>query len=162
NYDETTEEPTVLPSPFPNLLVNGSAGIAVGMATNVPPHNLREVVDGCIWLIENTYLAASEGEAGGSTPGQISRGEKIRHLISLIPGPDFPTGGYIVGRSGIVQAYTTGRGSVLMRARSSIETSKKGDKVSIVFTEIPYQVNKAKLIERIAELVREKTIEGIS
>jgi DNA gyrase subunit A len=155
NYDETTEEPSVLPAPFPNLLVNGSAGIAVGMATNIPPHNLREVVDGCIWLIENTHLRESEEPA-------LTRGEKIKQLIRLIPGPDFPTGGYIVGRGGSVQAFTTGRGAVLMRARTSIETSKKGDKVSIVVTEIPYQVNKAKLIERIADLVREKTIEGIS
>jgi DNA gyrase subunit A len=159
NYDETTEEPTVLPAPFPNLLVNGSAGIAVGMATNVPPHNLREVIDGCIWLIENTHLRPA-GPDDENAP--VSRGEKLRELIRLIPGPDFPTGGYIVGRGGLVQASTTGRGSVLMRARSSIETNKKGDRISIVFTEIPYQVNKAKLIERIADLVREKTIEGIS
>jgi DNA gyrase subunit A len=153
NYDETTEEPTVLPAPFPNLLVNGSAGIAVGMATNVPPHNLAEVIDGCIWVIDHTHLAPPETV--------ISRGEKVKQLIRLIPGPDFPTGGFIVGRGGLVQAYMTGRGSILMRARSSIETNKKGDKVSIVFTEIPYQINKAKLIERIADLVREKTIEGI-
>jgi DNA gyrase subunit A len=154
NYDETTEEPTVLPAPFPNLLVNGSAGIAVGMATNVPPHNLREVIDGCVWFIENTHLKQDEEP--------ISRTEKLRQLIRLIPGPDFPTGGYIVGRAGAVQAFTTGRGSIMMRARSTIETNKKGDRTSIVFTEIPYQVNKAKLIERIADLVREKTIEGIS
>src|SRR5947199_6439987 len=150
NYDETTEEPTVLPAPFPNLLVNGSAGIAVGMATNVPPHNLGEVVDGCIWLIEKTHLADSEEAAA------LSRGEKLKQLIRLIPGPDFPTAGYIIGRNGIVQAHTTGRGSVLMRARSIIETNRKGDRVSIVFTEIPYQVNKKNLLERIAELVREK------
>src|SRR6266481_1784092 len=155
NYDETTEEPTVLPAPFPNLLVNGSAGIAVGMATNVPPHNLREVIDGCIWLIENTHLRQQDEEP-------ISRTEKLRHLIRLIPGPDFPTGGYIVGRAGAVQAFTTGRGSIMMRARSTTETNKKGDRVSLVITEIPYQVNKAKLIERIADLVRAKTIEGIS
>jgi DNA gyrase subunit A len=155
NYDETTEEPTVLPAPFPNLLVNGSAGIAVGMATNVPPHNLREVVDGCIWLIANTHLRPADQPS-------TTRAEKIKQLITLIPGPDFPTGGYIVGRVGAVQAFTTGRGAVLMRARTSIETAKKGDKISIVVTEIPYQVNKAKLIERIADLVREKTIEGIS
>jgi DNA gyrase subunit A len=154
NYDETTEEPTVLPAPFPNLLVNGSAGIAVGMATNVPPHNLREVIDGCIWLIQNTHLKESDEV--------VTRNDKIKNLISLIPGPDFPTAGYIVGRAGIVQAYTTGRGAIMMRARSVIETNKKGDRTSIVFTEIPYQVNKAKLIERIADLVREKTIEGIS
>ena len=125
NYDETTEEPTVLPTPFPNLLVNGSAGIAVGMATNVPPHNLTEVIDGCIWVIEHTYLA----EAAAAP---LTRADKLRQLIKLIPGPDFPTGGFIVGRGGILQAYTTGRGSVLMRARSSIETAKKGDKTSIV------------------------------
>jgi DNA gyrase subunit A len=154
NYDETTEEPTVLPAPFPNLLVNGSAGIAVGMATNVPPHNLGEVIDACVWVIEHTHLAAPDEV--------ISRGEKIKQLVRMIPGPDFPTGGFIVGRGGIIQAYTTGRGSILMRARSAIETNKKGDKVSIVVTEIPYQVNKAKLIERIAELVRDKTIEGIN
>jgi DNA gyrase subunit A len=152
NYDETTEEPTVLPTPFPNLLVNGSAGIAVGMATNVPPHNLREVVDGCIWLIENTHF----------TEEHLNRAEKLRNLIRLIPAPDFPTAGLIVGRQGAIQAYTTGRGSILMRAKSQIETNRKGDKQSIVVTEIPYQVNKAKLIERIAELVREKEIEGIS
>src|SRR5437773_2681293 len=156
NYDETTEEPTVLPAPFPNLLVNGSAGIAVGMATNVPPHNLREVVDGCVWLIEHTQLADPEEAAS------LSRGEKLKQLIRLVPGPDFPTAGYIIGRGGIIQAYTTGRGSVLMRARSVIETNKKGDKISIVFTEIPYQVNKKNLIERIADLVREETIEGMS
>jgi DNA gyrase subunit A len=155
NYDETTEEPTVLPAPFPNLLVNGSAGIAVGMATNVPPHNLREVIDGCIWLIENTHLKADKDAV-------VTRNDKIKSLLNLIPGPDFPTAGYIVGRAGIVQAYTTGRGAIMMRARSLIETNKKGDRTSIVFTEIPYQVNKAKLIERIADLVREKTIEGIS
>jgi DNA gyrase subunit A len=154
NYDETTEEPTVLPTPFPNLLVNGSAGIAVGMATNVPPHNLREVIDGCVWLIENTYFA---------DPGvRVSTADKLRNLIRLIPAPDFPTAGQIVGRQGAVQAYTTGRGSILMRAKSDVETNKKGDRQAIIVTEIPYQVNKAKLIERIAELVREKTIEGIS
>src|SRR5215475_5884600 len=154
NYDETTDEPTVLPAPFPNLLVNGSADIAVGMATNVPPHNLREVIDGCIWLIQNTHLKESDEV--------VTRNDKIKTLLNIIPGPDFPTAGYIVGRGGIVQAYTTGRGAILMRARSVTETNKKGDRISIVFTEIPYQVNKAKLIERIADLVREKTIEGIS
>jgi DNA gyrase subunit A len=151
NYDETTEEPTVLPAPFPNLLVNGSAGIAVGMATNVPPHNLREVIDGVIWIIE-----ASQAET------EPTVAEKQRKLIDLIPGPDFPTGGYILGRQGIHQAYLTGRGAVVMRAKAEIETSKKGDRQSIVIDEIPYQVNKARLIERIADLVREKTIEGIS
>jgi DNA gyrase subunit A len=160
NYDETTEEPTVLPAPFPNLLVNGAAGIAVGMATNVPPHNLGEVIDGCIWLIENTYLREPGDADGDEAP--LSRGEKLKQLIRLIPGPDFPTAGFIIGRGGIAQAYSTGRGSILMRARSVIETNKKGDKVSIVVTEIPYQVNKKTLLERIADLVREKTIEGIS
>jgi DNA gyrase subunit A len=155
NYDETTEEPTVLPAPFPNLLVNGSAGIAVGMATNVPPHNLREVIEGCVWLIEHTQLADEETAVH-------SRAEKLRQLIRLVPGPDFPTGGFIVGRGGIAQAYSTGRGAVLMRARSTIETNRKGDRISIIVTEIPYQVSKKKLLERIAELVREKTIEGIS
>jgi DNA gyrase subunit A len=168
NYDETTEEPTVLPAPFPNLLVNGSAGIAVGMATNAPPHNLREVVDGCIWLIEQIHLGGGkeagepEAEPGEEGVRHLSRGEKIKQLIRLIPGPDFPTGGFIVGRGGIVQAFTTGRGTILMRARTAIETAKKGEKQTIVVTEIPYQVNKAKLIERIADLVREKTIEGIA
>ena len=151
NYDETTEEPSVLPSPFPNLLVNGSAGIAVGMATNIPPHNLREVIEAVIWTVESTYQ---------ETPP--SAAERQRKLLELVPGPDFPTGGYIVGRSGVQQAYLTGRGTVIMRAKAEIEVSKKGDRQSIVITEIPYQVNKARLIERIADLVRDKTIEGIS
>jgi len=151
NYDETTEEPSVLPSPFPNLLVNGSAGIAVGMATNIPPHNMREVIDAVVWTIE-----AAQSDA----PPTLS--EKQRKLLELVPGPDFPTGGYILGRQGIQQAYLTGRGSIIMRARAEIEVSKKGDRSSIVIDAIPYQVNKARLIERIAELVREKTIEGIS
>jgi len=151
NYDETTEEPTVLPAPFPNLLVNGSAGIAVGMATNIPPHNMREGIEGLIWAIESAQAEEKPTLA-----------EKQRKLLELIPGPDFPTGGYIIGRQGIHQAYLTGRGTVIMRAKAEIEISKKGDRSSIVVTAIPYQVNKAKLIERIAELVREKTIEGIS
>jgi DNA gyrase subunit A len=170
NYDETTEEPTVLPAPFPNLLVNGSAGIAVGMATNVPPHNLREVIDGCIWLVETTYLGrAPERTArqGDDAPDQdapvrLSRNDKLKQLIKLIPGPDFPTAGSIVGRAGILQAYMTGRGSIVLRAKSTTESNKKGDRIAIVITEIPYQVNKAKLIERIADLVRDKVIEGIS
>jgi DNA gyrase subunit A len=157
NYDETTEEPTVLPTPIPNLLVNGSAGIAVGMATNIPPHNLREVVDGVIWAIEQRQARGEEGE-----PAAWGADEKLRTLIGMIPGPDFPTGGYIVGRAGIEAAYRTGRGSILMRAKATTEHAKKGDKVSIVITEIPYQVNKAKLIEKIGELVQEKTIEGIA
>ncbi len=160
NYDETTEEPTVLPAPFPNLLVNGSAGIAVGMATNIPPHNLTEVIDGCIWLVENTYLR--NAEVADDTEPMLSQGDKIKNLIRLIPAPDFPTAGLIVGRQGLAQAYTTGRGSILLRARTQTETNKKGDRTSIIVTEIPYQVNKAKLIERIAELVGDKIIEGIS
>ena len=151
NFDETTEEPTVLPAPFPNLLVNGSAGIAVGMATNVPPHNMREVIDAAIWTVES-----SQSERRPSLP------EKQRRLLELVPGPDFPTGGYIVGRQGIQQAYLTGRGAIVMRAKAEVEVSRKGDRSSIVVSAIPYQVNKAKLIERIAELVRDKTIEGIS
>jgi DNA gyrase subunit A len=151
NFDETTEEPTVLPTPFPNLLVNGSTGIAVGMATNIPPHNMREVIEAVVWTIES-----AQSEAPPTTA------EKQRKLLELVSGPDFPTGGYIVGRQGIHQAYLTGRGAVVMRAKAEIEVSKKGDRSSLVVTAIPYQVNKAKLIERIAELVREKTIEGIS
>jgi DNA gyrase subunit A len=151
NYDETTEEPSVLPAPFPNLLVNGSAGIAVGMATNIPPHNMREVIDAVIWLIESTQ-----------TEEKPTLPEKQRKLLELVPGPDFPTGGYIVGRHGIQQAYLTGRGSVIMRAKAEIELSKKGDRSSIVVSAIPYQVNKKRLIEHIAELVNAKTIEGVS
>src|SRR3954469_15518021 len=151
NYDETTEEPSVLPSPFPNLLVNGSAGIAVGMATNIPPHNMGEVIEAVIWTIES-----AQSDQRPTLP------EKQRKLLELVPGPDFPTGGFIVGRQGIQQAYLTGRGTVIMRAKAEIEVSKKGDRSSIVISEIPYQVNKARLIERIAELVREKAIEGIS
>ena len=147
NYDETTEEPSVLPAPFPNLLVNGSAGIAVGMATNIPPHNLREVIDGIVWVAEHR---------------DAPREEQIRELLALVPGPDFPTGGFIVGRAGIVQAYLTGRGSITMRARTEIEEAKKGERVAIVVSEIPYQVNKSRLLEKIADLVREKVIEGIA
>jgi DNA gyrase subunit A len=147
NYDESTEEPTVLPTTFPNLLVNGSAGIAVGMATNVPPHNLREVIDGVIASIEQR--------------GQ-SRETRLKAVLKAVPGPDFPSGGFIVGRQGIFQAYTTGRGAITLRARATVEENKKGDKQAIVITEIPYQINKARLIEKIAELAREKTIEGIS
>jgi len=151
NYDETTEEPTVLPSPYPNLLVNGSAGIAVGMATNIPPHNLREVIDGIVWLAEH---AAESPDA------------KTRRLMALVSGPDFPTGGFIVGRAGIAQAYHSGRGTITMRARTTIEdaasTRKKGDRASIVVTEIPYQLNKSRLLEKIAELVRDKVVDGIA
>ncbi len=159
NFDETTHEPTVLPTPFPSLLVNGSAGIAVGMATNVPPHNLREVIEGAVWLIEQTLMPPTPGAA--PTPA-LTREQKLRGLIERIPGPDFPTGGQIVGRSGIREAYLTGRGGVQMRAKAEIEPMKKGDRSQIVITEIPYQVNKARLLERVADLVREKTIEGIS
>ncbi len=147
NYDETTEEPTVLPTTFPNLLVNGSSGIAVGMATNIPPHNMREVIDGVIAVIDQR--------------GQ-SKEARLKAVLKTIPGPDLPTGGFIVGRQGVFQAYTTGRGAITMRAKATTEESKKGDKISIVVTEIPYQVNKKRLLENIADLVREKTIEGIS
>jgi len=151
NYDETTEEPTVLPTTFPNLLVNGSSGIAVGMATNIPPHNMREVIDGVIAVIEHRAPA----ESGG-------RDTRLRAVLNAIPGPDFPSGGYIVGREGIIKAYLEGRGTITLRAKVSTEESKKGDRISIIVTEIPYQVNKARLIEKIAELAREKMIEGIS
>ncbi|WP_129125074.1 DNA gyrase subunit A [Geomonas oryzae] len=143
NYDDSLKEPLVLPSKFPNLLVNGSAGIAVGMATNIPPHNLSEVIDGIVAIIENPQLSFEE-------------------LVELIPGPDFPTGGFIYGREGIMKAYSTGRGIIQMRAKVQIETQKKTERQSIVVTEIPYQVNKARLVEKIAELVKEKKIEGIS
>jgi DNA gyrase subunit A len=165
NYDETTEEPTVLPAPIPNLLVNGSSGIAVGMATNVPPHNLGEVVDGVIYVIEEQQKARrlATGEGTLAEGDRVTtREDRLRQLFRIITGPDFPTGAIIVGRSGIVQAYREGRGSITVRSRTDVETSKKGDKQSIVVTEIPYQVNKKRLIESIAELVREKTIEGIS
>jgi DNA gyrase subunit A len=155
NFDETTTEPNVLPTAFPNLLVNGSTGIAVGMATNVPPHNLREVCNGVIWLIENYYLA-------DTATSKLSREQRLKELIKLIPGPDFPTGGIIVGRAGIHEAYVTGRGSIQVRAQAEIESSKRGERQQIVVTAVPYQVNKARMIERIAELVREKTIEGIA
>ncbi|SFJ16974.1 DNA gyrase subunit A [Phyllobacterium sp. CL33Tsu] len=142
NYDGREQEPTVLPARFPNLLVNGSGGIAVGMATNVPPHNLSEVINGCIALIDNPAIELPE-------------------LMEIIPGPDFPTGGLVLGRSGIYSAYSTGRGSILMRGRVAIE-SMRGDREAIIITEVPYQVNKAAMIEKMADLVREKRIEGIS
>ena len=147
NYDETTEEPTVLPTTFPNLLVNGSAGIAVGMATNIPPHNMREVLDGVLAVIDHR---------------KDSKDARFRAVLKAVPGPDFPSGGFIVGREGIFNAYKTGRGTITLRAKATVEESKKGDKLSIVVTEIPYQINKARLIEKIAELAREKEIEGIS
>jgi DNA gyrase subunit A len=142
NYDDSLQEPLVLPARFPNLLVNGSSGIAVGMATNIPPHNLNEIIDATILLIEN-------------------RDASLDEVMALVPGPDFPTAGYIYGRSGIRSAYKTGRGIILMRAKAAIEEISR-DREAIIVTEIPYQVNKAKLIERIAELVRDKKIDGIS
>ncbi len=142
NFDDTTTEPSVLPTRVPNLLINGSAGIAVGMATNIPPHNLSEVVDGLLMMIDNAEVT-------------------IQELMTAIKGPDFPTAGFIHGYEGIRQAYTTGRGIIQMRARATIEEGK-GDRESIVVTELPYQVNKARLLERIAELVQEKKITGIS
>ena len=155
NFDETTEEPTVLPTAFPNLLVNGSTGIAVGMATNIPPHNMREVIDAVIWLIEKTLMAPADAPT-------FTREQKLREMIRLVTGPDFPTGGLIVGRRGIQEAYVTGRGGIQVRAKAEIEQMKKGDRSQIVVTEIPFQVNKKNLLERMADLVREKTLEGIS
>ncbi|MBU3071644.1 DNA gyrase subunit A [Aestuariicella sp. G3-2] len=143
NYDGTEQMPSVLPTRVPNLLVNGSAGIAVGMATNIPPHNLREVVKGCLAYIDNEDITIDE-------------------LMEIIPGPDFPTGGIINGRAGIVQAYRTGRGRIYIRAKAEIERDDKANKETIIINEIPYQLNKARLIEKIAELVKEKKIEGIS
>ncbi|MDD2432407.1 MAG: DNA gyrase subunit A [Clostridia bacterium] len=142
NYDESMEEPAVLPSRIPTLLINGSSGIAVGMATNIPPHNLGEVIDGVITLIENPQITITE-------------------LMKIIKGPDFPTGGIIMGRSGIKKAYETGRGSIKVKATSRIEKMQNG-KMRILVTELPYQVNKARLIEKIAELVKEKRVEGIT
>ena len=167
NFDETTTEPTVFPATYPNLLVNGSTGIAVGMATNIPPHNLGEVIDGVIWMIENTLLGSgAAGEDSSPQPQAASpvytREQKLKELIRLIPGPDFPTGGSIVGKRGIHEAYLTGRGSIQVRAKTEIETTKKGDRQQIIVHEIPYQLNKTRLLERIAELVRDKALEGIS
>ncbi|WP_375613110.1 DNA gyrase subunit A [Bartonella sp. AP153HLJHH] len=142
NYDGREREPVVLPARFPNLLVNGSGGIAVGMATNIPPHNLGEVVDGCIALIDNPDITLDK-------------------IIEIIPGPDFPTGGIILGHSGVRSAYETGRGSIIMRAKVDIEEIRSG-RQAIIVSEIPYQVNKATMIEKMAELVRDKRIEGIS
>ncbi|WP_438722108.1 DNA gyrase subunit A [Bartonella rochalimae] len=142
NYDGREREPIVLPARFPNLLVNGSGGIAVGMATNIPPHNLGEVIDGCIALIDNPNITLDE-------------------IIEIIPGPDFPTGGIILGRSGVRSAYETGRGSIIMRAKVDIEEIRN-NRQAIIVSEIPYQINKATMIEKIAELVRDKRIEGIS
>ena len=142
NFDETTEEPLVLPSRVPNLIINGSSGIAVGMATNIPPHNLGEIIDGLIMLLDNSEAT-------------------VKDLMKAVKGPDFPTGGLIHGMQGIVDAYTTGRGIIKVRAKAKIEQEYRGGE-NIIITEVPYQVNKARLIEKIAELVREKKIEGIS
>ncbi len=143
NYDETESIPHVLPTRIPNLLVNGSSGIAVGMATNIPPHNLTEVVKGCLAIIENPDISIDE-------------------LMEYIPGPDFPTGAIINGKAGIIQAYRTGRGRIYQRAKADIEVNEKTKRETIIISEIPYQLNKSRLIERIAELVKEKKIEGIS
>lgn len=143
NYDESELQPSVLPACIPNLLINGGTGIAVGMATNIPPHNLSEVIEACLQLIENPEL-------------------KVEALMRFVPGPDFPTAGIISGRQGIIEGYRTGRGRILVRARVKIETEEKSGKQSIIVTELPYQVNKARLIERIAELVKDKKIEGIT
>jgi DNA gyrase subunit A len=143
NYDESEREPSVLPTRIPNLLVNGSSGIAVGMATNIPPHNLGEVVDACLALLADPSLS-------------------IADLIKFVPGPDFPTAGLIFGIQGVVSAYNTGRGRIYVRGRTHVEDLDKGGREAIIITELPYQVNKARLIERIAELVREKKLEGIS
>jgi DNA gyrase subunit A len=143
NYDESESEPSVLPTRIPNLLVNGSAGIAVGMATNIPPHNLGEVVDACMAMIDNP-------------------GIDVAQLMRFIPGPDFPTAGIINGAQGIYEAYTTGRGRIYVRARSHVERDEARGKDSIIITELPFQVNKARLLEKIAELVREKKLEGIT
>jgi len=142
NFDETRKEPKVLPSAYPNLLVNGSEGIAVGMATKIPPHNLGEVIDATIYLIDNP-----------DSP--------VKNLMKYIKGPDFPTGASIMGNDGIIKAYNTGRGSIVVRGKYEILENKKG-REEIIISEIPYQVNKATLITRIAELVNEKEIEGIA
>ncbi len=143
NYDGSEWMPTVLPAAIPNLLINGGSGIAVGMATNIPPHNLSEVIDACLALIDNPDLS-------------------IDQLMQFIPAPDFPTAGIINGRAGIIEGYKTGRGRAVMRARTNIEVDDKNNKQSIIVTELPFQVNKARLIEKIAELVKDKKIEGIS
>jgi DNA gyrase subunit A len=143
NYDGTEREPAVLPAKYPNLLVNGSSGIAVGMATNIPPHNLGEVIDACLMLMENPHAS-------------------VKELMTVMPGPDFPTAGFIFGMEGIYEAYNTGRGIIQVRARAAIETQKKSEREQIVVTEIPYMTNKKRLLEKIAELVHDKRIEGIS
>jgi DNA gyrase subunit A len=143
NYDGTEFIPAVMPTKVPALLINGSSGIAVGMATNIPPHNLTEVISGCLALLDNAHISIDE-------------------LMEFIPGPDFPTAGIINGKAGIIQAYRTGRGRIYMRARASVERDEKTNRETIIITELPYQLNKARLIEKIAELVKEKKIEGIS
>ncbi len=147
NFDETEKEPLVLPSRFPNLLVNGTTGIAVGMATNIPPHNLREVIGAVVKIIDNQILE--------------DRDTEIEEILEIIKGPDFPTGGMVLGTSGIEQAYRTGRGKVKVRAITDIEPMANG-KNRIVVTELPYMVNKARLIEKIADMVRDKRIDGIT
>ncbi|MBZ0126586.1 MAG: DNA topoisomerase 4 subunit A, partial [Rhodocyclaceae bacterium] len=143
NYDGSEREPLILPAKIPNLLINGSSGIAVGMATNIPPHNLNEVVDGCLALLDNPELG-------------------IEDLIAIIPAPDFPTAGIIYGTVGVREGYLTGRGRIVMRARTHFEDLEKGNRQAIIVDELPYQVNKKSLLERIAELVNEKKLEGIS
>src|SRR5215471_7573601 len=143
NYDESESEPSVLPTRLPNLLVNGSSGIAVGMATNIPPHNLSEIVTACLALLDNADITVDE-------------------LIEHVPAPDFPTAGIIYGTEGVREGYRTGRGRVVIRARTHIEDLEKGNRQAIIVDEIPYQVNKATLLARIGELVREKKLEGIS
>lgn len=143
NYDGSEKEPLILPAKIPNLLINGSSGIAVGMATNIPPHNLNEVVDACLALLKNADTT-------------------IEELIEIIPAPDFPTAGIIYGVAGVKEGYRTGRGRVVMRARTHFEDMEKGSRQSIIIDELPYQVNKANLLIRIGELVRDKKIEGIS
>ena len=147
NFDETEKEPSILPSRFPNLLVNGAQGIAVGMATNIPPHNLRETIDGVVKIIDNQV--------------EEDRDTEIDELLEIVKGPDFPTGAAILGRKGIDQAYRTGRGKIKVRAVTNIEPMKNG-KQRIIVTELPYMVNKARLIEKIADLVKEKRIDGIT
>jgi DNA gyrase subunit A len=143
NYDSTEYIPKILPTRIPNLLINGSSGIAVGMATNIPPHNINEVINGCIAYINNRKIS-------------------LKELIKYIPGPDFPTSGIIIGRSGIETAYKTGKGKIYIRARHKLEVNSKNKKQSIIIYELPYQVNKSRLIEKISELVKEKKIEGIN
>jgi DNA gyrase subunit A len=142
NFDESRVEPLVLPARFPHLLVNGSGGIAVGMATNIPPHNLVEIIDATIHLIDNPDAT-------------------IEDLMQFVTGPDFPTGGIIYGRAGIHQAYTTGRGSVVIRAKTHVEKVQGSEREQIVVTELPYQVNKARLAAKIGEIIRDKRVEGI-